>query len=53
MTSIGTFESVEDAENYILKVKAQVKPLLGERTMIIVEDRPGEFVVYDLFLGLH
>tara|TARA_R100001086_G_C11665570_1_gene211471 strand:- start:178 stop:339 length:162 start_codon:yes stop_codon:yes gene_type:complete len=53
MTSIGAFKSVEDAERYIKKVKEQVRPLLGERTMIIVEDRPGDFVVYDLFLGLH
>ena len=52
MTSIGTFESVEDAERYIKKVKAQVRPLMGERIMQIIQERPGDYVVYDVLLGL-
>ena len=52
MTSIGTFKSIEDAERYIAKVKAQVRSLMGERIMQIIENRPGKFVVYDVLLGL-
>ena len=52
MTSIGAFQSVKEAEQYIAKVKAQVRPLMGDRIMQIIEDRPGEFVVYDVLLGL-